>query len=71
MEHSPLTPLYKILENSNLYLNCTQCSSQIEILSIDEENNNIEFKCSNIQHKKQTMKIKTYLDIMKSNTKKK
>ena len=28
-----------------IYLNCSECSSLMEIISIDEENNFIEFNC--------------------------
>ena len=47
--------------NNNIYYNCTECSSLIEILSINEYNNSIEFKCLN-QNKKQIMSIKEYLE---------
>ena len=35
------------IENSNIYYNCTECSSLIKILSINEDTNIIEFKCLN------------------------
>ena len=41
--------------------NCSECSSIIEILSLDE--NDIEFKCNNKHNIK--MKIKEYLEKMK------
>ena len=47
--------------------NCTECSSLIEILSIDENKNSIEFNClnkNNDTHKKK-MQIKEYLEKMK------
>ena len=30
-----------------IYYNCTECSSSIEIISINEEESTIEFKCPN------------------------
>ena len=63
-----LKPETEELENQiklieKLY-NCSECSSPIEILSIDEKGCSIEFKCINNNHKKQ-MPIKEYLDKMK------
>jgi len=49
------------LETNRIYYNCSECSSIIEILSIDEEF--IEFKCNN--NHKLKMKAKDYLDKMK------
>ena len=49
------------LDYKKLYYNCSECSSLIEIISIDEEN--IEFKCNNKHIIK--MKIKDYLIKMK------
>ena len=48
------------------YYNCTDCSSLIEILSINEEKNEIEFKCLNKDnnHGKKKMSIKDYLTKM-------
>ena len=39
--------------------NCTECSSPIEMLSINEEECTIEFECINNKHKKK-MLIKEY-----------
>ena len=47
---SPNSQFNEIEINNNIYYNCTECSSLIEILSINEYNNIIEFKCLN-QHK--------------------
>jgi hypothetical protein len=69
MDAPPPTPTSEIKEYKNNYYNCTQCSSLIEISSINVENNKIEFKCCNDEHEKQTMKIKAYLDTMKFNNK--
>ena len=54
---------------SNIYYNCTECSSMIEILSINEENNIIEFKCLK-EHEKKVMPIKEYLSKMNKNKQK-
>ena len=43
----PPTPETNEVELSEIYYNCTECSSLIEILSINENNNIIEFKCLN------------------------
>ena len=54
------------IDSNNIYYNCTECSSIIEILSINEENNIIEFQCFNKDKKhKKTMLIKEYLNKMK------
>ena len=50
------------LELNEILYNCTECSSPIEILSIND--NNIEFKCINNNHTRK-MLIKEYLDKMK------
>ena len=41
--HPPMTPEL----NDELYYNCSECSSLIEIISINEDNNTIEFNCLN------------------------
>ena len=35
------------IEEENIYYNCTECASLIEILLIKEENGFIEFQCLN------------------------
>ena len=45
---------------------CTECSSFIEITSLDDINNIISFKCPS--HGTKTMTIKDYLEKMKKNT---
>ena len=50
--------------NEKLY-NCTECSSPIEMLSINEEECTIEFECINNKHKKK-MLIKEYINKMKN-----
>ena len=49
--------------NEILY-NCSECSSSIELLSIDEKEYMIEFKCINNNHKKK-LPIKEFIDKMK------
>ena len=54
--------------NNEIHYNCSECSSLIEIISINEENNTIEFNClnkNNNHNKKLTMPIKEYLEKMK------
>ncbi len=48
---------------NNIYYNCTECSSLIDIISINEDNNIIEYKCLNKEnsHGKIIMTIKEYL----------
>ena len=45
--------------------NCTKCSSPIEIISLNEKECSIEFKCINNNHKIK-MAIKDYINKMKS-----
>ena len=54
-------------EDNNLYYNCPECPSLIEILSIDEKNNNIEYNCLNKKyfHGKNIIKIPEYLTKMR------
>ena len=61
----PTTPLAGI-ELSNKLYNCTECSSLIEIISINEDNNIIEFKCldKNKSHGTLIMPIKDYINKM-------
>ena len=51
-------------QNEILY-NCTECSSAIEILSINEDKCSIEFQCINNKHKKK-IPINEYLNKMKN-----
>ena len=50
-----------LLAQKNIYYNCSECQSVIEIMKLDEEY--IEFKCCNNHNIK--MKIKKYLDKIK------
>ena len=45
---------------------CTECSSHIEITSIDAKKNAITFKCEN--HGEKTMPINRYISLMEKNT---
>ena len=53
-----------MLKLNEIYYNCTQCPSPIEILSINENESTIEFKCINYNHKIE-MPIKEYINKMK------
>ena len=53
--------------NNNIYYNCSECNSLIEILRIDEKNNLIIFKCLSNNHEnkeEQIITIKEYLEKM-------
>ena len=65
-EVTPAPSIEKELDN--IYYNCSECSSLIEIISINEKNNIIKFKCNNKNnnHNKE-MIIKEYLKKMKKN----
>ena len=55
----------EMIQLNELNYNCTECSSPIEIISINEKECSIEFKCINNKHKLK-MSIKDYIDKMKS-----
>ena len=59
------------IENNNILYNCTECSSLIEIISIDEDKNIIEFKCINKNCKgiKKSMSMKEFFEKMEKNKK--
>ena len=59
----PMTPEL----NDELYYNCSECSSLIEIISIDEENNFIEFNC--LSKENNHNKNKNIIMIKKNNLK--
>ena len=50
---------------NEMYYNCTECQSPIEILYINEKQNIIEFRCINNNHRKE-LSIKEYLDKIKN-----
>ena len=52
------------LKLKEILYNCNECSSPIELLSIDEKEYMIEFICINNNHKKK-ISIKEYIDKMK------
>ena len=54
----------EISQLNELYYNCTECNSPIEILSINEKEYSIEFRCINNNHKLK-MTIKEFIDKMK------
>ena len=72
---SPLVTMSNELDNNEMYYNCSECPSMIEILSLEEDNNFIEFKCLNTdnEHKKKRkikMLLKDYLESMKTHNNK-
>ena len=54
----------KEVKLNEIYYNCTECSSPIEIIYINERVNIIEFKCINNNHIKK-LPIKEYIEEMK------
>ena len=71
LKNTPLSTPESLIENNDILYNCTECSSLIEILSIDEDKNIIEFKCLNkeCQNIRKSMSIKEYLEKMEKNKK--
>ena len=70
-ETEPDTPKLKnsfILKEDDCY-NCTKCPYPIEIISINEKNNTLTFKCLNPNkdnnHNIQTLPISEYINLMK------
>ena len=53
-----------LLKLNEIYYNCAECSSPIEILSINENESTIEFKCINSNHRIK-MTLKEYINKMK------
>ena len=56
------------IDNGEIYYNCSECSSPIEIVSINENKNIIEFNCLNKEsnHPKNIiMPLKEYIEKMK------
>ena len=63
-EAPPMTTLPCEEDFNKIYYNCSECSSAIEILSINDKKNIIEFKCLNKDnnHGKKSILIKDYLN---------
>ena len=65
-----ITPTQKSIEineiKENELYSCTECSSNIEILALDDKNNILSFKCPS--HGSKSMTIQNYLKDMKKNT---
>ena len=59
-------PIAAHISQTTLYYNCSKCTSLIEILSINDDNNIIEFKCLNKlnNHSKKIITIGEYLKKM-------
>ena len=65
------TPIPETIDNISYH--CSECSSLIEIISINEKYNEIEFKCANNTHNREKIKmpIKDYLKRIEMNNNKK
>ena len=64
-EAPSLTPNSSSILKDAISYNCTECTSSIEILSIDENEDNIEFRCiKNQHHGKKIMPLKKYFENM-------
>ena len=57
-------PIQQEQKIENIGYNCSECSSLIEILSIDEDENCLSYKCTD-GHDMDKIRIKDYLDKMK------
>ena len=55
----------QMIKLNEFYYNCSECSSPIEIISINERESIIEFNCINNNHKFK-IPIKEYIDKMKN-----
>ena len=64
-EIAPPTPTGNETDTKVINYDCTECSSLIEILSINEINNNIKFRCINAHNKE--ILIKEYLKYIEKN----
>ena len=66
---TPETPAVDSNElNNEIFYNCSECSSMIEIISINEENNTKEFNClnqNNNHSKNNIISLNEYLNKMK------
>ena len=56
-------------KHSNNLLFCPDCCSLIEILSLNEENQILEYKCTKNNHNKNKILISEYLEIIEKNNK--
>ena len=65
LNEPPVAVPTPMMENDNIFYCCTECSSSIEILSINKDMNLIEFKCLNKAHNDvKKMKINEYFEKM-------
>ena len=63
----PPPPIQNQQKLDDIGYNCSECSSLIEIMSINEDENCLSFKCiNNDNHNTIKIKINNYLDIMKN-----
>ena len=69
---APLTVEEKTYSNEKECYTCSKCSSNIEIISIDDKEAKITFNCLNNEennnHKNQNMRINEYIKKMEKNT---
>ena len=69
-DEGPATPVSstekELVTNSQDSYACTECPSEIEIISIDTKKKTITFNCKN--HGKKTMPIDEYISLMEKNT---
>ena len=65
---APPTPQLGIMQSNinNMGYNCSECSSLIEILSINEDNNTMKFNCINNNNHNNNIKIKEYFKKMQN-----
>ena len=62
-DYIPESDILSNQEQNEINYNCSECYSEIEILSINENECSIEFQCINNNHKKK-MLIKDYINKM-------
>ena len=66
MEQIMITPTDETLKNESYA--CTDCQSDIEIISMDIHKKKISFKCFHNNHDIKNMLIKDYINLMEKNT---
>ena len=65
---APVSNIEKNIKNKKEAYACSKCSSNIEIISIDDKESKITFNCLNEKHGRQEMDIYEYLKNMERNT---
>ena len=56
--------IFHLSHLNDIYYNCSECFSPIEIINMNEKTNIIEFQCINSKHRKK-ISIKEYIIEMK------